>query len=79
MVGVLAGERHSERETEAQLQSGAVLWRIIRAEDPEEWNIFRRRLTYTCPVGYIIDRPDGDYSEQPDPIPEEQYSFEASR
>ena len=36
MLGELAGERHSEREMEAQLQSGAVLWRIIRAEDPEE-------------------------------------------
>ena len=48
-----------------------------KAEDPERWNVFLKRLTYTCPVGYIIDRPDGDYSEQPDPIPEEQYSFEA--
>ena len=47
------------------------------AEDPERWNVFQKRLTYTCPVGFIIDRPDGDYSEQPDPIPEEQYSFEA--
>ena len=48
-----------------------------KAEDPERWNVFQKRLTYTCPVGFIIDRPDGDYSEQPDPIPEEQYSFEA--
>ena len=49
-----------------------------KAEDPERWNVFQKRLTYTCPVGFIIDRPDGDYSEQPDPIPEEQYSFEVS-
>ena len=47
-----------------------------KAEDPAEWNVFRKRLTYTCPVGHVIDRPSGDYSEQPDPIPEEQYSFE---
>lgn len=49
-----------------------------KEEDPERWNVFQKRLTYTCPVGFIIDRPDGDYSEQPDPIPEEQYSFEVS-
>ena len=36
----------------------------------------RKRLTYTCPVGYVIENPLGVYSEQPDPIPEEQFTFE---
>ena len=47
-----------------------------KAEDPINWNIFRKRLTYTCPVGHLIERPNGDYSEQPDPIPEDPYTFE---
>ena len=47
-----------------------------KLEDPKNWNVFRRRLTYTCPIGYIIERPNGDYTEQPDPIPEEPYKFE---
>ena len=44
--------------------------------DSENWNIYKKRLTYTCPVGYLIERPNGDYTEQPDPIPEAQYTFE---
>ena len=44
--------------------------------DPVNWNTFRKRLTYTCPVGYVIENPHGVYSEQPDPIPEEQFTFE---
>ena len=45
MLGVSAGERHSDRETEAQLQSGAVLCRIIRADSPGEcWGDQLRRL-----------------------------------
>ena len=55
---------------------GTINTEEIKKADPENWNVFKRRLKYTCPVGYIIERPNGDYSEQPDPIPEEQYSFE---
>ena len=44
--------------------------------DPEAWNTFLRRLTYTCPIGYLVERAGGDYSEQQDPIPEDQESFE---
>ena len=44
--------------------------------DPESWNTFERRLTYTCPIGYVVERSGGDYSEQQDPIPEDQESFE---
>ena len=49
----------------------------MKLAEPLDWNAFRKRLTYTCPVGFVIERPDGDYSEQPDPIPEEQFKFEA--
>ena len=44
--------------------------------DPLAWNTYRRRLTYTCPIGYLVERSGGDYSEQQDPIPEDQESFE---
>ena len=27
-------------------------------------------------MGYVIENPNGVYSEQPDPIPEEQFTFE---
>lgn len=30
------------------------------------------RITYTCPVGYVIENPYGNYDEQPNPIPKEQ-------
>ena len=49
----------------------------VKLAEPLDWNAFRKRLTYTCPVGFVIERPDGDYSEQPDPIPEEKFKFEA--
>ena len=47
-----------------------------KLEDPLSWNTFRRRLTYTCPTGYVIENPNGVYNEQPDPIPEEKFTFE---
>ena len=47
-----------------------------KAEDPENWNTFRRRLLYTCPVGFVIERPGGEHDEQQEPIPEEPDSFE---
>ena len=30
------------------------------------------RITYTCPTGYVIENPYGNYNEQPNPIPKEQ-------
>ena len=30
------------------------------------------RITYTCPIGYVIENPYGIYNEQPNPIPKEQ-------
>ena len=36
MLGEEAGDTQSGTEMEAQLQSGAVLWRIMRAEEGEE-------------------------------------------
>ena len=47
-----------------------------KAADPEAWNTFQRRLTYTCPIGYIVERSGSDYTEQKDPIQEGQESFE---
>ena len=44
--------------------------------DPLAWNTYQRRLTYTCPIGYVVERSGGDYSEQQDPIPEDPESFE---
>ena len=44
-------------------------------ENPERWNAFEKRLTYTCPIGFVIERP-GQHNEQPDPIPEAAESFE---
>ena len=40
------------------------------------WNTFRKRLVYTCPIGYVLERPFDDHTEQQDPIPEEPDSFE---
>ena len=45
-------------------------------DDPQLWNSFEKRLVYTCPVGFVIEQPGGMDSEQPDPIPVEQESFE---
>ena len=38
--------------------------------------MYQRRLTYTCPRGYVIEQPAGVHYEQPDPIPEELETFE---
>lgn len=54
---------------------GTIDWEERKEEDPASWNSFERRLTYTCPVGFVIERPL-EYKEQQDPIPEEQESFE---
>ena len=47
----------------------------MKIRNPESWNSFRQQLTYTCPIGYVVERSGGDYSEQRDPIPEDQESF----
>ena len=38
--------------------------------------MYKKRITYTCPVGYVIEKPGNIYNEQPDPIPEELETFE---
>ena len=48
----------------------------MKAADPDYWNMYQRRITYTCPSGYVIEKPGGRYNEQPDPIPEELETFE---
>ena len=57
-------------------QTGTINNEELKKADPEYWNKFQRRLTYTCPVGYVIERPNGDYSEQQDPVPLELETFE---
>ena len=57
-------------------QAGTINNEELKKADPEYWNKFLRRLTYTCPVGYVIERPNGDYSEQQDPVPLELETFE---
>ena len=54
---------------------GKINWEDQKLEDPERWNAFRSRLTYTCPVGFVIESP-GHFNEQPEPIPETQEEFE---
>ena len=64
----MAGERHSERETEAQLQSGAVLWRIIRAESPGEWrgDQLRRLRRWWSQGRPVLSREMGDDGREDD-------------
>ena len=47
-----------------------------KEDDPERWNTFQRTLTYTCPIGYLVDRPGGYHSEQQVPIPEDPETFQ---
>ena len=54
---------------------GTINWEERKEEDPERWNAFRSRLTYTCPVGFVIESP-GRHNEQPEPIPETQEEFQ---
>ena len=55
--------------------AGTTNYLELKAADPDYWNMFRRRLTYTCPRGYVLEQPAVHY-EQPDPIPEELDTFE---
>jgi hypothetical protein len=56
-------------------QEGTIDWRERKEEDPERWNAYEKRVTYTCPIGFVIDRPDR-HNEQQDPIPTEAETFE---
>ena len=57
-------------------QPGTINYLQLKDADPEYWNKYQRRLTYTCPTGYVVEHPGGDYSEQQDPILDEKESFE---
>ena len=60
-------------------EPGTIDWEEKKAGDPERWNAFQSRLTYTCPVGFVIEVPGGRHNEQQDPIPVEQESFEVRK
>ena len=55
--------------------AGTTNYLELKAADPDYWNMYKRRLTYTCPRGYVLEQPAVHY-EQPDPIPEELDTFE---
>ena len=57
-------------------ESGTIDWEEKKAGNPERWNAFQSRLTYTCPIGFVIEIPGRRDNEQQDPIPVEQESFE---
>ena len=56
--------------------AGTTNYLELKAADPDYWNKYKRRITYTCPVGYVIEKPGHRYNEQPDPIPPELETFE---
>ena len=60
-------------------EPGTIDWEDKKAGDPERWNAFQSRLTYTCPIGFVIEVPGGRHNEQQDPIPVEQESFEVGK
>lgn len=60
---------------EAGTTPGTMNNQELKESDPLQWNSFRRRITYTCPIGFVIERP-GFNMEQQDPIPPRQESFE---
>ena len=57
--------------------SGTKNYSELKAADPDYWNSYKRRITYTCPLGYVIEKPNYN-NEQPDPIPEELETFEVN-
>ena len=57
-------------------EQGTIDWEEKKAANPERWNAFQSRLTYTCPIGFVIEIPGERHNEQQDPIPVEQESFE---
>ena len=60
-------------------EPGTIDWEDKKAGNPERWNAFQSRLTYTCPIGFVIEVPGGRHNEQQDPIPVEQESFEVGK
>ena len=60
-------------------EPGTIDWEEKKAGNPERWNAFQSRLTYTCPIGFVIEVPGGRHNEQQDPIPVEQESFEVGK
>ena len=56
--------------------AGTTNYLDLKAASPDYWNMYKKRITYTCPVGYVIEKPGNVYNEQPDPIPEELETFE---
>ena len=57
-------------------EPGTIDWEEKKAGNPKRWNAFQSRLTYTCPIGFVIEVPGGRHDEQQDPIPVDQESFE---
>jgi hypothetical protein len=49
-------------------QTGTTNHLQLNESDPLEWNTYQKRITYTCPAGFVIERPDGRYGEQQDPM-----------
>ena len=60
----------------AGTQAGTTNYLELKAADPKSWNSYQKRLTYTCPLGYVIEVPGGNYNEQPDPISKDLQTFE---
>ena len=56
-------------------EAGTTNYLRLKEEDPKNWNSFRRRITYTCPVGFVLERPN-IFAEQQDPISPLQEEFE---
>ena len=56
--------------------AGTTNYLELKAADPKYWNSYQKRVTYTCPLGYVIEVPGGNYNEQPDPISKDLQTFE---
>ena len=60
-------------------EPGTIDWEEKKAGNPKRWNAFQSRLTYTCPIGFVIEVPGGRHNEQQDPIPVENEQFEVGK
>ena len=56
--------------------AGTTNYLELKEASQDFWNMYKQRITDTCPVGYVIEKPGNIYNEQPDPIPEELETFE---
>ena len=54
---------------------GAIDWKERQEGNPERWNAYGGRLTYTCPLGFVLEKT-GQHAEQQDPIPLHPEEFE---